>query len=541
MKKIKFLFIALVIIIATSSVATTIIAAENDNNDTQKETTKTLTEEEIKQQKQEILVSIDGYLNEIESRIFVIDQEIENTKKQDEFEYYPAIRLNIDTPMFGMSAIVENKLKIKKDVSTTDIANKYSIRNLVKDRKIKLPDNYLAGIVVSTKDVAIDENMTLSQLKLTLVKCIQYKSQVNSVEEFVDTQINKTFKDYIAQEKKNNIKDVKDRTEKVKKTIEEISDKIYQMSFVGVNINDYMNKYNELSNQLYDISQKAKDTLMNKEDLTQLMKNSLSNESNVLDLKTAVDDAYEDAITDMDYLKVLNNYKSTYTEKHKKIKNYIDNSTTEEKDENTKENDNEENKDEEKNKEDTDYSKINIVRNYSITLENTDEYFEKILDDLENKIKNYTETQAKTSEETEKKEEKSESEIEVEKAQKFNDNKTKMDELYNKYKEALNRENKFYTNNINMLLNDSNSKMTSIIGQIDSDIVIDNEIFNYTKYVYIDLPNNLSNYLEKNNSYSMLELNNLNSSLYNEISNLVKTNMNIKKMYDKMTEDLLKS
>ena len=181
------------------------------------------------------------------------------------------------------------------------------------------------------------------------------------------------------------------------------------------------------------------------------------------------------------------------------------------------------------------------MRNYSITLENTDEYFEKILDDLENKIKNYTETQAKTSEETEKKEEKSESEIEVEKAQKFNDNKTKMDELYNKYKEALNRENKFYTNNINMLLNDSNSKMTSIIGQIDSDIVIDNEIFNYTKYVYIDLPNNLSNYLEKNNSYSMLELNNLNSSLYNEISNLVKTNMNIKKMYDKMTEDLLKS
>ena len=84
-----------------------------------------------------------------------------------------------------------------------------------------------------------------------------------------------------------------------------------------------------------------------------------------------------------------------------------------------------------------------------------------------------------------------------------------------------------------MLLNDSNSKMTSIIGQIDSDITIDNEIFTYTKYVYIDLPNNLSGYLERNNSTSMLELNNLNSSLYNELITLVQTNMNIKKMYEK--------
>ena len=92
-----------------------------------------------------------------------------------------------------------------------------------------------------------------------------------------------------------------------------------------------------------------------------------------------------------------------------------------------------------------------------------------------------------------------------------------------------------------MQLNDSNTKMTNIIGHIDSDIVVDNEIFTYTKYVYIDLPNNLSGYLERNNSNSMIELNSLNSLLYNELQTLVKTNMNIKKMYEKMTEDLLKS
>ena len=529
MKKIKVLFIALAIIISTSNVATTIIAAESENNNVQEEKKDSLSDEEIKKQKQEILTSINSYLEDIKHNIKTIDEEIENTKKQEEFDYYPAIRLNIDTPMFGMSSIVENKLRIKKDVSTTDVANKYSIRDVVEDKKIRLPESYIAGIVVSTKEVEINEDMSLEELKLTLVKCIQFESQVNAVDEFVDTQINKFFKDYIADEKKDNIRDVKDRSAKVKRNIEDLADKIYQMSFIGIDISDYITQYNAVSKELYNISKKSKNTLMSNSDLTELIKESLANESNVLDLKTTIDDAYENAVINMNYLTVLNNVKATYSSKNSRIKAYIEDATSQKNEEDITDGNN---------------SKITIIQNYTVTSENTEEYLEKVIEDIETKITNYTKEQESLSSQStqeQEKADKTEEEKKAEETEKFNNNRAKLNELYAKYKEVLNRENKFYTDNINMLLNDSNSKMTSIIGQIDSDITIDNEIFTYTKYVYIDLPNNLSGYLERNNSTSMLELNNLNSSLYNELITLVQTNMNIKKMYEKMTEDLLKS
>ena len=534
MKRIKALFMTLALIISISNLAQTIIAAENEDS-TQKEIS-TLSEEEINKQKQEILSSINSYLEDIKHSIKRIDEKIENTKKQEEFEYYPAIRLNIDTPMFGMSSIVENKLRIKKDVSTTDVANRYSIRDIIDNNKIKLPDGYIAGIVVATTEVSIDENMSLEELKLTLVRCIQYKSQVNAVDEFVETQINKFFKDYIAEEKKNNIRDVKERSAKVKKNIEDIADKIYEMSFIGIDISEYITEYNNVSKELYNISDKSKNTLMSNSELTELIKNSLSNEANVLDLKTTIDEAYEKAVLNMNYLTVLNNLKATYESKNTRIKAYIENSTTETKEESTTE---------------SESSKVTITQNYSVTLEGTQDYLEKIIEDIGKKVEAYNkeleennkELEENNNQNSEQQEnpEKTEDEKKAEETEKYTENKAKIEELYSKYKEVLIRENKFYTNNINMQLNDSNTKMTNIIGHIDSDIVVDNEIFTYTKYVYIDLPNNLSGYLERNNSNSMIELNSLNSLLYNELQTLVKTNMNIKKMYEKMTEDLLKS
>lgn len=523
MKKIKFLFIALAFIISASNVENLVIAAENEGEQIQEESKTTLTEAEINEQKKEILSSINGYLDEINHNIKRIDEKVENTKRQDEFEYYPAVRLNIDTPLFGMVSAVENKLRIKKDVSTTDVANRYSIRNVVENRKIRLPDGYVAGMVVSTKEVEISENLSLAELKLILVRCIQYDSQVDAVEDFVDVQINKFFKDYIAEEKKNNIKDVKERTTKVNRNIEEISDKIYKMSFIGVDVGDYITQYNTVVKEIYDINNKSKNTLMSNVELTELMKNSLTNEANVLDLKTAIDDAYETAVTNMNYLTVLNSLKATYEGKRDRIKVYLDNSTTEKEEATTGESN----------------TKLTVIKNYSVTSENTEEYLDKIIEDIEKKIETYNKEQeelknANATDNVTESKEKKETDI-------FEENKLKLDELFGKYKEALNREYKFYTNNVNMLLNDSNSKMTSIIGQIDSNIVIDNSIFNYTKYVYIDLPKNLSSYLEKNNMGSSLEMNNLNGLLFDELETLVQTNMNIKKMYDEMNKELLKS
>ena len=167
MKKIKFLFISAVILLVFNFVTINLYAQEENEQIVQDE------EDELKQ-KEDIVKLIDEYLSEIESKLNDIDLKIENSKKQKEFDYYPAIRLNIDTPLFGMSSLVENKLKVKKDISTSDVANGYSIRDIVEKNIIRLPDSLLGSIVVSTKEYEISSDMTLAQLKLTLVKCIQY-------------------------------------------------------------------------------------------------------------------------------------------------------------------------------------------------------------------------------------------------------------------------------------------------------------------------------------------------------------------------------
>ncbi len=524
MKKINFLFIALVLIVTLNSVGSCVIAVENTNeNNSDQQTEKTLSEEEITQQKQEILASIESYLEDMSKKLESIDIKIDNTKKQDEFAYYPAIRLNIDTPMFGMTAIVENKLRIKKDVATIDVANKYSIRDVIKDKSLKLPKNYIASIVMETRDVKIDENMSLEELKLTLVKCIQYYSQVKSVEEFIDSQINKTFKDYIAQEKKDNINDIKDRTNKVEKNLRDISDKIYEMTFIGIDTTEYKELYSTAKEELYNISQKSKDTLMKSSELTELMKTSVNNEATVLDIKTKVDEAYESAIVDMDYLATLQALSNIYKSKVERMEKYIENANTEEK------------------KIVNEVEQVVTIQNYNVTSQNTVDYIKSLKEDVENKIETYKNSlkseqgnNEEESEEDKEKEDKTREEL-------YNENKSRIDDVYSKYKEMLNREYKFYINNINILLNDSNTKMTSIIGQIDSGISISNDIFSYTRYIYIDLPENLSNYLDKNNMDCTLELNDLINSLNTELNTLTKTNMNIKKMYEKMIEDTQKS
>ena len=211
MKKIKFLFIALIISISFGCVANTLLAKEEDETkDTTEETTQ-------------IIELIDDYINQLRVQIDEIDAKTQNAQSQKEFEYYPAIRLNIDTPFFGMSSVVENKLKVKRDISTADVASGYSIRDVVKDKIIRLPDTYLGAIVTSTKEYKIDKNMSLASAKITLVKCIQFVSQVKSVSEYVDNQTNYIFRDYISQEKKNSINDLKNRAKKVTSQLEEIA------------------------------------------------------------------------------------------------------------------------------------------------------------------------------------------------------------------------------------------------------------------------------------------------------------------------------
>lgn len=531
MKKIKILFISTAIFLAFNFVTMYLYAQEDE---------QVVQEENELKQKEDIVNLINEYLVEIDDRINNIDLKIENSKNQEEFDYYPAIRLNIDTPFFGITSLVENKLKVKRDISTSDVANGYSIRNIVDNKIIRLPDSILGAIVVSTKEYNISTDMTMPQLKLTLVKCIQYLSQVDSANDFVDDRINKIFKDYIDEQKQNAIKDIRDRNDKMEQSLEDISDKISKLSLLGKDVTNYKDTYFEVSSQLYNIDKYSKNTLILEDELTELAKTSLTNESAIIDLQNSVSKSYEEALKDIDYGVFLENISKEYEARTNRMNDYIEASTTQ-----TKEivNDKEE---------------IKTTVNYDVTSRATLEYMQIELDNIniqldeyniqQEELKKQQEEESKNNEEQENQEEQNSQEQQEELTQEnvddnalIEENREKIDTLYSKYKEFLSRENSFYINNINMLLKDSNDKVSSIIAEIDSGIEVKNDIFEYTKYVYIDLPDNLTKYINENNMESTLEIDTLITQLMNQLKDLSNKNTKITNMYNDMIAEILKS
>ena len=190
--------------------------------------------------------------------------------------------------------------------------------------------------------------------------------------------------------------------------------------------------------------------------------------------------------------------------------------------------------------------KITTV-NYEVTSIATLDYLKTVLEEVNKELtelkkeNNIKDDQEKVEESKDDKEEKTKEELKQEKAKKIEENSKKINIIYNKYKEVLSREYKFYTSNINMLLKNSNDRISAVIAEINSGIDIDNAIFGYTKYIYIDLPENLEKYIEENNIDSIIELENLISLLKKEIVDLSNKNIKITKIYNKILEEALKS
>ena len=532
MKKSKFLFIALVVMLSLT-VSKNIFAEQLS------ESTQPI--EENDPEKDQIIQVINEYLDEIELKIGNIDKRIENIRLQEEFAYYPAIRLNVDSPILGMTSVIENRLRVKRDISTSDVAAKYSIRDIVKNKTIKLPESFLGSIVVSTVDVNIDSTMELPQAKLALIKCIQYLSQVNSASEFVDSQTNKIFKDYISDNKKQSIKSIKDRNSKIESDLETIADQIKIQELLGKDVSTYKSEYSTISSGLYEVSQAIKNQLILEEDLLEVTKKSVNLEADILDLKDTVSKAYNESLKDIDYSLFLENVYKDLEVRTTAIDEYISNSTTEVTEIIEK-------NDEESADENTQVEKVEEIKtvvNYDVTSNATLDYMKIVLDEIETLKEDY-DTKLKEESNLEDKNENIENEEQKELTQEeinkiIEENKNKINSVYSKYKEFLSREYKFYTNNINMLLKDSNDKISSIIAEIDSGIEIDNEIFNYTKYIYIELPNNLTEYLNENNLDSSLEIDNLINSLKVELGALLNNNINVTEMYENMISEMLES
>lgn len=508
---------------------------ENNKEDLEKEN-----------RKKEIIKMIDECLDEIRSKLMDIENKEAKVKKQKEFENYPAIRLNVDTPVFGFISMVDNKLKIRRDVSTVDVANGYSIKDIVNKNKIKLPDFTVGSIVVTTRDVAIDEKMSYEDANLALLKIMQYISQLDSANEFLDFQINRTFRGYIDKEKSDSINDIKNRNSKITSSLIELDKKVVYLHIIKIDDNtlkEINQNYDNISLKNKNINTSVKDMLMSQDTLGKLQKDIIKEEEDLTKLTKTIDKEYDNAINKIDVEKMLKAMKEELTLRKDAVKKYIDDSVYTKKIDSS----DEENNDNKKQENIEDKSN-EIITKYEVTSKNTLDYLNSSIATIDEKIAKYTNlNKDKTENETNIDDENKDKPISQEVANKEDVTKVEIkeltkeekkvltDEIYRIYNDFLSRENKFYLDNTNFLINDTTKKTSDLIGKTDGDIL------SYMKYMYIELPDKLKDYINSNNMNSKRELKKLTKSLQKELETIVNSNVKVTKLYNEMIQNELKS
>lgn len=543
MKNKKVLFLLMGSIVLFSYFGKNPILAENIDDSITNNTEMIQQEEteEIKQQKKEILFMIQECLKEMRMKFVEMDNKVAKVKKQKEFENYPAIRLNVDTPVFGLVSMSNNKLKIRKDVSTVDVANGYSIKDIVNKSSIKLPDFTVGSIVVTTKDVDINENMSYEEANITLLKMMQYMSQLNNANEFMDFQINRTFRGYIDKDKSDKLNDIKSRNSKVKSNLIDLDKKITYLSIIKYNeenITKIAKKYREISDKNYEIEVLAKDVLMSEEDIIKLQKSEIGLEGEIVELTKEIEEEYQLALMNIDEKKMLTSFELELVTRKNGVESYVENASEIKKIEEIKK---EEKEEQEKDTEKKD-SATEIVTKYEVTSKNTLEYMNTAIANVDEKIKKYISEKEETKEDSKELPVENEevankgdvTKIEV-KELSADEKKEILEQLYRIYIEFLDRENKFYMDNTNYLLKDTTNKISDLTGKTNGDVL------SSMKYMYLELPDQLELYINKNNRSSQLELKRLTNELKEELKTIVKVNIDVNQLYKKMLQEEMMS
>lgn len=480
-----------------------------------------ITDEEIKIQKQEALLEIDKQLINMQEKIKIIDNKLSNLKTKKEYETYPAIRLNLETPIFGLTSVINQKLKITKDVSTIDVANGYSIKEIIKNKNIKLSEKTILNITISTRDVKLNENIELKDLNLVVLKLIQYSLQIDNVNKFLDNQINQTFTEYIDDEKTAKVEEYKNRVSDIKKSLLKDADTLTSIYLCANKQEEYKTKvetYETYKKELYNIEKKLNNILITSDELEVVQKNLLNLETKNIEYLENLEDILKVAKENINEDIMIENANNDLKIRKARIQLYVNDSIStniikEDSSTQITENTNVDNTTnlEDVNSNNTTTEEIKMYEVKSSTLVVNLNSNLKLMQDYVEKYIN--------SEEANK---------ELTKEEKI----TLLEEISKLYKDSLSKENKFYLDNINYMITNITSKIT----QINKDTDTNKNILTEMKYLYLTLPNNLDNYLENVNYSSNVDMQRLTSLLYNELITLEKYNVTISKIYNDMLE-----
>ncbi len=527
--------------------------------------------------KDELLKIIKELVQTLANEIKGFDDKINDIRSTDEYLNYPAIRLNIDTPLFGLNSIVENKLKITKDVSANDIANAYSIKSIIKNGSILLPDTKLGLLVISTKEVKFDDNISLNDANSAISKLIQYEKTLKNIDTFIDDQINKFFKGYIPKDKKQNIENISVRLNRLGTLLQEQDIKLLKIEIISISdensktYEETLKEFENLSGEMKKERKEIQNMLLSYDDITDIQKRLIDAEINMSTYSKKLDD-YLDENKSFNELEMLSLLKDILTSRKDKIEKYIDNATlvteiSKQSDEfesnmqiSKQENDDTsiENKvdstdknltqDVVENKSDNELEGTQFEvsteekKVYDITYSNILDELESCILKVDEKIKEY-ESKSSDTDNTKQLQDgdetitKDDDKIEDSKAEnEIADRKEKLlGEMILVYKEFLAKENKFYTDNMNLLLQNTTNVISDLAKYTTSELTSD------MKYIYLSLPDKLENNLENTNLNLNIELKELSNNLHKEIIELVNLYVKVERLYDELEVDDIKA
>lgn len=551
---------------------------ENDNiveNELSNLKDNTADIENQKAKKDELLKIIKELVQTLANEIKGFDDKINDIRSTDEYLNYPAIRLNIDTPLFGLNSIVENKLKITKDVSANDIANAYSIKSIIKNGSILLPDTKLGLLVISTKEVKFDDNISLNDANSAILKLIQYEKTLKNIDTFIDDQINKFFKGYIPKDKKQNIENISVRLNRLDTLLQEQDIKLLKIEIISISdensktYEETLKEFENLSGEMKKERKEIQNMLLSYEDITDVQKRLIDAEINMSTYSKKLDD-YLDENKSFNELEMLSLLKDILTSRKDKIEKYIDNSVlvteiskqSDEFEDNMKTSKQENDDTSIENSVDSTDKNLtqDVVENksdnelegtqFEVSTEEKKVYditYSNILDELKScilkvdeKIKEYESKSSDTGDTKQLQdgdETKDDDKIEDSKAEnEIADRKEKLlDEMILVYKEFLAKENKFYTDNMNLLLQNTTNVISDLAKYTTSELTSD------MKYIYLSLPDKLENNLENTNLNLNIELKELSNNLHKEIIELVNLYVKVERLYDELEVDDIKA
>lgn len=512
------------------------------------ETNSNLTEEQIKQ-KEDLNSMIEECLKDIQDSLSQIDSKIDDTKTKEEYKTYPAIRLNIDTPMFGLTSIVDQRLKVTKEVSTADVASGYSIRDIVKNNSLKLPSLTVASVVVMTRDVSLNkEEITIPDASSAVLKLMQYIDQTDNVNKFVDTQINKNFSGYIPKERLSKIEDIKSRLNKVNESLLNQDTKLTKMDLLHQDkekYDTYISEYFEIGKSIFELKKNVKNILVTDEELVEIEKSTLALESRMLDFSKKVEDTYQEQENNINVESLLLNTKSEMEARRDDVKAYIDHSTIKkevdeektEQEQNPQENQTpeEQNGGEEQKEENQTEVAVEEIKQYDVTSKTILDYMNTTIGSIEDKIKKYvtvehpiTPDEANSQEINQEVVNKAEVTNVVVTELTEEEKENLLEEVNKAYDQFIIKENKFYLDNLNYILKDTTMKISDVSKYTDENVLQD------MKYIYLELPDNLEQALMMTNAKSIMDTEKLTNDIKAELQKVVKANMSVTKPYHDM-------